>query len=952
MVNTEWNSTGPIASLLQVKAEEDTDYIVSYGDILFREKILRDLLKSDADISIAIDSKWKKRYSNRTLEDIERSEKILVSKSYFSGVQDNSKSENANAEFIGLMTLKSKVMKFLEEKSKFFPPEMRHSNLTALLEFFKDNGFKIKIVDVLGDWAELNEAADIANFILGTKAQSLKRLKEVVTLSHIAPQSSFTVSEWNSNQDKVLKDIQSKFKSKNVIVRSSAISEDGFEISNAGAFLSILNVDTSLKEIVSNSISKVIDSYDDNLLNQVLVQPMIENVSLSGVIFTRTLSESAPYYVINFDDVTEKTDTITSGSSVENKTSLIFRDMAGKIDNLIPKALNGLIPAIQEIENLLNFNSLDIEFAIGKDERIHILQVRPLNSDKNETENDQLIFKSLKSSIKKFKKLQKNNSNLVGKSSIFGVMPDWNPAEIIGTKPNILAFDLYRFLITDEVWARQRAEYGYKDVRPQSLLVSFSGHPYVDVRASFNSFIPSTVNNDLASRLVDFYIERLCENPHYHDKVEFEILPTCYAFNFEDWRLTLESGGFSSNEVEELKDSLKVITKNAFSRIKDDFNSVDIFKERFESIYFSDSNPLDKAISLLEDCRNYGTLAFAHLARSGFISISLLKTAVETNIISQAAMDSFLNSVETVAQDFLNDANKVANNKMPWSDYIELYGHLRPGTYDITSEAYSENIEKFMKPVVEQSKNNLNASIEKNIEWLNERESFLDALSKIGISEDTDSVEQFMKDAIEGREYAKFIFSRNLSAALDLIAKYGKNHGLNREQMANISLSSLFKLRSENINSDDVFTFLINEINTNKKIYEETNKIELPPLITSESDFISFKYPNSQPNYIGFTRVSAETLIMDSKRFNKDKLNLKGKILLIPQADPGYDWIFGHNIAGLITMYGGGNSHMAIRANEFGLPAAIGVGEAMYKTLCRAAIIDLDVANRKIEIIR
>ena len=75
-------------------------------------------------------------------------------------------------------------------------------------------------------------------------------------------------------------------------------------------------------------------------------------------------------------------------------------------------------------------------------------------------------------------------------------------------------------------------------------------------------------------------------------------------------------------------------------------------------------------------------------------------------------------------------------------------------------------------------------------------------------------------------------------------------------------------------------------------------------------------------------------------------------MVLIESADPGYDWIFSYNIAGLITKYGGGNSHMAIRASEFGLPAAIGVGEALYKSLTHASVIELDVTNRKIEIIR
>ena len=72
-------------------------------------------------------------------------------------------------------------------------------------------------------------------------------------------------------------------------------------------------------------------------------------------------------------------------------------------------------------------------------------------------------------------------------------MTDWNPAEIVGTNPKRLASSLYRYLVTDEVWARQRAEYGYRDVRPCPLLVDFVGHPYVDVRASFNSFVPAAL---------------------------------------------------------------------------------------------------------------------------------------------------------------------------------------------------------------------------------------------------------------------------------------------------------------------------------------------------------------------------------------------------------------------------------------------------------------------------
>ena len=74
--------------------------------------------------------------------------------------------------------------------------------------------------------------------------------------------------------------------------------------------------------------------------------------------------------------------------------------------------------------------------------------------------------------------------------------------------------------------------------------------------------------------------------------------------------------------------------------------------------------------------------------------------------------------------------------------------------------------------------------------------------------------------------------------------------------------------------------------------------------------------------------------------------------MLIPNADPGYDWLLARDIAGLITMYGGANSHMAVRAAELGIPAAIGVGELLYRDLEPANVIRLDCASRTIVAVR
>ena len=50
----------------------------------------------------------------------------------------------------------------------------------------------------------------------------------------------------------------------------------------------------------------------------------------------------------------------------------------------------------------------------------------------------------------------KTSPFLDGQKNRWGIMPDWNPAEIIGVRPKPLALSLYRDLITDSIWAYQR----------------------------------------------------------------------------------------------------------------------------------------------------------------------------------------------------------------------------------------------------------------------------------------------------------------------------------------------------------------------------------------------------------------------------------------------------------------------------------------------------------------
>ena len=72
------------------------------------------------------------------------------------------------------------------------------------------------------------------------------------------------------------------------------------------------------------------------------------------------------------------------------------------------------------------------------------------------------------------------------------------------------------------------------------------------------------------------------------------------------------------------------------------------------------------------------------------------------------------------------------------------------------------------------------------------------------------------------------------------------------------------------------------------------------------------------------------------------------KIICIKNADPGFDFIFTKKIKGLITVYGGPNSHMSIRCSELNIPAAIGIGPQMYESIKSNKKIILDTGQKKI----
>jgi phosphoenolpyruvate synthase/pyruvate phosphate dikinase len=271
--------------------------------------------------------------------------------------------------------------------------------------------------------------------------------------------------------------------------------------------------------------------------------------------------------------------------------------------------------------------------------------------------------------------------------------------------------------------------------------------------------------------------------------------------------------------------------------------------------------------------------------------------------------------------------------------YIEHYGHLRPGTYDASVEAYWEAPERYLFSKHKSLRNAAKEEIPFHFSK-SSRNAIENEIGKIDKGISFNSFIEYIVGAIQAREYVKFQFTRNLSRALDSIIKYGLDLGIGREEVTFLNVSDLDQLKTGALSEKN----LLDLIEQRKRKFAMTQMIELPQLLFQESDFYCFERHASQANFITIQRVEANLI-----QFAGDELlDFSNKIVLISQADPGYDWLFGHNITGLVTKYGGANSHMAIRAAEMGLPAAIGVGEKIYEQLTNTERILLDCANHLI----
>jgi len=616
-----------------------------------------------------------------------------------------------------------------------------------------------------------------------TKAQTLEALVPHLAKAQIPPIFRFSVGDWNADRSGVLKQIERlSWFSAPVIVRSSSRSEDSSRQSLAGHFVSVgdvLGLEKTIQAIETVVASLSQGSEDD----QVFLQPMLQQVTLSGVAFSRDPNTGSSYIVINYDDTTRSTTSVTSGQSNNLKTFVVYK----YAEREHFQDFHDVVDLIQELETLFAHDSLDVEFARDNAGRLFLLQVRPLVNPGRKTSDETRFKNALTGLHRKISLMNGQKPYIFGERAVFGIMPDWNPAEIIGVRPRPLALSLYKDLITDSIWAYQRDNYGYRNLRSFPLLQSFHGLPYIDVRLDFNSFIPKEISSELAERLVNHYLDRLIAYPNLHDKVEFEIVYSCYTFDLPQRLEELHGFGFSIQECKQIEESLRGLTNTIIHGEKGlwrkDAEKIGELENRQKIILNSNLDKVAKIYWLCEDCKRYGTLPFAGLARAAFIAVQLLRSMIQVGILSEDDYESFISSLKMVSTTMGEDFSRLSR-----PDFLEKYGHLRPGTYDILSARYDEEPDRYFDwSGASPQPNRSPRSFSLTLDQFKKIDKFL---KDHHLDHDVLGLFNFLEKSIEGREHSKFVFTRSLSAVIALFKELCAENGISPEEasFANIEV--------------------------------------------------------------------------------------------------------------------------------------------------------------------
>jgi hypothetical protein len=785
---------------------------------------------------------------------------------------------------------------------------------------------------------------DTSPGLLSTKAMTLRHLAPLIATATIDAGHIISRGNWRARGPIVADFLATAYQGGGLIVRSSTTGEDTAAGSAAGRYDSVAVPEHADAAVLQAAIDRVFKSYgDDRDDSYVFVQRYIDAVAAAAVVTTRVAATGAPYYVLAMDEVSGTSDAVTSGRGTAPRTWYLAH---GKLAANVPPPVRQLMRTVVAVQNTSGSDALDLELLLDDHRRTHLLQVRPLVLATHPSPaSDRGVGRAVEACAHRLTTEHRNgHPQLLGLPPWFSNMADWNPAEMIGQRPRPLAMSLYREVITNRTWAIQRTQYGYRDLRGVRLLHEFAGQPYIDVRASLLSFIPASLPFAAARRIVAHQLDHVAAIPHLHDRIEFDVATTAATFDLDDRldQLTADADLLAVHRAE-LRSALSELTTTGIRRFARDAWQVELASARRATCLQGYTDPLRRVDALLTGIQKAIAVPFAHTARAAFLATAFTRSAVTTGLASPASVDQFMRSLSTVSAGLRADGAAVARGTIDWEVFVQVYGDLRPGTYDPATPRYRDAPDLYLRPFVTDIDHPApGVRLDSAAPLFTAAAKTVDTeLARLGLEYNANALTGFIRSAIGARELGKFELSAWISDILTGLLQAGEKLGHSPDDVAFWRLGDVRGLIEGSLSP----ARLRDRVEVRRERYAVTQRVHLPATMADPLEVHCFTTEPGQPTYVG-TGTATGQVRLDPRPGD----DLDG-IVVLTSADPGFEWLFSRPVKGIVTLYGGANSHMAVRCAEAGVPAAMGVGQTIYDQLTSAHVVRLDCAAQTIEVV-
>ncbi|SFQ25270.1 phosphoenolpyruvate synthase [Parafilimonas terrae] len=271
--------------------------------------------------------------------------------------------------------------------------------------------------------------------------------------------------------------------------------------------------------------------------------------------------------------------------------------------------------------------------------------------------------------------------------------------------------------------------------------------------------------------------------------------------------------------------------------------------------------------------------------------------------------------------------------------YLNKYGMRCAGEIDITRIRWAENPAILIPAILNNIKNFEPGESRRKFEQgrqdaLNKQQDLLTRLKQLPDgeqkAEETKKLIGLLRSFTGYREYPKYdIVSRYFVYKQALLKEAEQLLQANiineKEDIYYLSFEELHEVVSTGRLDQQI-------INLRKDEYKHFKKLTPPRVITSEGEIITGKYnkENLPPGAVAGLAVSSGIIEGRARVIlnMKDAAMEEGDILVTSFTDPGWTPLF-VSIKGLVTEVGGLMTHGAVIAREYGLPAVVGVENAV-----------------------